>query len=215
MKTKIMFYTIIIVLLMASVLFAKVWRVNNIDGVDADFKDIQEAVDAAQSGDTLYVEGSGKKYGSFTIGGLLPASQKKLYIYGPGYFLEHNPNTQANLQPASIDYITFETGSEGSYIAGLNLYSVSIKVNNITIKRNKIYGISLSSNASNIIIRQNYIHYSLAMSSDNLHTVVTNNIIASIGSSSSDSPITVSNNIIYGGISLGISQEINYSFFQL
>ena len=111
---------------------AKIWRVNNNTGVSADFTTIQAAHDGASSNDTLYLEGSPSSYGSLTC-------NKLLYIIGPGYFLGQVPNTQALVQSAIVSGVTFNVGSAGSVIEGIDLNgnSVGVFAHNITIKRNK------------------------------------------------------------------------------
>jgi hypothetical protein len=47
--------------------FAKIWRVNNNVGVNADFTDGQAAVDAASNGDSIYFEPSRHLYAGITI----------------------------------------------------------------------------------------------------------------------------------------------------
>lgn len=99
---------------------AKVWRVNNNPGVNADFSTLQTAHDAANAGDTLYIEGSATSYGDLTV-------LKKLVLIGNGYFLSDNPKTQYNKYPSTCNLITFSqtknsvdvviaTGAESSVI---------------------------------------------------------------------------------------------------
>ncbi len=61
---------------------AKIWRINNNAGVNADFAGLAAAFSnpALQNGDTIHIEGSSIAY--------LPASfSKRLVLIGPGYFL--------------------------------------------------------------------------------------------------------------------------------
>ena len=55
-------------------------------GNNADFTSLQTAHNAAASGDTLYVAGSSQGYSRLTL-------SKKLFVFGPGYFLTENPDT--------------------------------------------------------------------------------------------------------------------------
>lgn len=111
---------------------AKIWRVNNIPGVNADFTTLQAAHDGASAGDTLHLEGSPTSYGSLTC-------SKKLAIIGPGYFLGENPNTQAVALTAYVGNIYFYVGSEGSIIMGCDFNASTCQVfcDNIVIRRNK------------------------------------------------------------------------------
>src|SRR6266404_6786736 len=109
--------------------FAKIWRVNNNTGINADFTTIQAAHDGAASGDTLYIEGSPNGYGSLT-------SSKSLTIIGPGYFLSLNPNTQALSYTAQVSGIVYNAGSEGSTVAGFDISYLQVYCSNIVIRRN-------------------------------------------------------------------------------
>jgi hypothetical protein len=110
---------------------AKIWRVNNNTGVQADFTTLQAAHDGASSGDTLHVEGSPTNYGSVQL-------TKKLTLLGPGYYLAENPNTQAFLQTAKVTTVYFYVGSEGSSITGFDFdtYTVEIYANDIVVRKN-------------------------------------------------------------------------------
>ncbi len=137
---------------------ATIWRVDRNTSNEADFRTLSAAHSGAQSGDTLYVMGSGVRYGGVTL-------TKKLFIFGPGYFLDQNPNTQARPVSAKGDNIIFSTGSNGSLLTGLDVTHVNIggSVKSITIKRNRIVASTsgdlfiINSSASNSFIVQNYI----------------------------------------------------------
>lgn len=151
---------------------ARIWRVNNLPGVNANFTSLQAAHNSTevQAGDTIHLESSPNSYGSLT-------SSKRLIIIGPGYFLGENPNTQAVAQPAFVGAFTLNRGAEGSVIMGcdFNGSGINIYCDNIVIRRNKftspsgttpdwsvgiIYLYHQSGNGSlpvnNIIISQNY-----------------------------------------------------------
>jgi hypothetical protein len=172
---------------------AKIWRVNNNIGVAADFTTLQAAHDGANAGDTLYLEGSSNTYGSLN-------SSKKLYIVGPGYYLDQVPNTQAVVYSALVSNITLNSGSDGTVLAGLdfNGNGLDVWVNNVSIRRNKfcssngnepIYGagtITLryigngNTGVSNIIITQNYgVQISASYPSNSI--LITNNVLAGHG----------------------------------
>jgi hypothetical protein len=161
-------------------LSAKIWTVDNNPGNSAaNFTSIATAVANASvlDGDTIYVAGSSLDYGtSFTV-------TKKLYIFGPGYFLAENLDLQANTAPASISgSVTFDNGSEGSIIQGMTFENyVYFYTSNITFRRNRTYYFfSFSGSISNIIFVQNYC------------TNATSSSVMSIGSSNTN--ILVSNN---------------------
>jgi len=169
----------------ASSSFATIWQINNV-GNDADFSSITQSLEneSVMNGDTLYISGSTISYGDINI-------SKKLNIIGSGYFLGDNQDTQANLSSAKVGTVTFEQGSEGSSITGMDVYLIQVSVDNITVKRNKIKGIQLSNSVTksikNILIVQNYIttetgigHALLIHSStDANEIIISNNIIIS------------------------------------
>ena len=145
--------------------FAKIWRVNNNPGINADFTTLQAAHNGAASGDTIYLESSPTSYGALT-------SIKKLAIIGTGYFLDVNPGLQAFALPSKVDGLTLNAGSEGTSIEGLSLNgsAVSINgVNDIVIRRNYfgsfngaipdyiVGSVYINNGASNIFITQNYV----------------------------------------------------------
>ncbi len=134
------------------------WRVNNA-GIQAHFTSLQEAASSASvgAGDTLYVEGSASSYGNLDL-------TKRLVIIGPGYFLGQNPETQANLVPAIIEYLTFNTGSKGSVMTGMTVNSwTTVQDTAITLVRNNFAAMNVYNPSINNNISQNVI-YSLNIS---------------------------------------------------
>ena len=124
--------SIVAVFLCANSLFAKIWRVNNNSGVNANFTTVQAAIDSAKAGDTIHIEPSATAYAGVSL-------SKRLIIIGPGYYLGENPNTQANKQSAVLNGITIYLGAAGSVIMGLDFAAntINIYTNDIVIKRNK------------------------------------------------------------------------------
>jgi len=165
------FYLIIAAIsIFSSSSYAKIWRVNNNTGANANFTTLQAAHDSVSNGDTLHVEASPTSYGGLTC-------TKKLTIIGTGYFLDENPNSQAITQSSKTGHIYLNHGSAGTVIMGLDFQAsgINIYAHNIVIKRNKFsspsgttpdYSIgTISINyaenngnipANNIIITQNY-----------------------------------------------------------
>lgn len=171
--------------------FAKIWRVNNNPGVAADFTDLQAAHNGAAAGDTIHIEGSPTSYGGASF-------NKKLIVLGPGYFLDERPNTQALLHSGKVGTITYNMGSEGSVVMGLDFQSsgVSIFTDDILIRRNKFSNINgatpdysigtinlyyHSNNSAiasnNVIISQNY-GLKVAVNYASTGVLITNNFIA-------------------------------------
>ncbi|MCF8374316.1 MAG: hypothetical protein K9H64_22025 [Bacteroidales bacterium] len=160
-------------ILFATNLTAQVWRVNNNNGISADFTTLQSAIDGASNGDTLYIEASSNSYGDGVF-------DKKLIVIGAGYWLNENDSTQANKDDSRVAELTFNNGSQGSQIIGLKVYNgaygyvsnwklLTINVDSISILKCYIYGyqdnsqtfngytIYVNGNRSNIVIQQNWI----------------------------------------------------------
>jgi hypothetical protein len=186
MKKLVLLLSLIIIGLSAQ---AKIYRVNNNPGTGAQFASFQTAHDSAHAGDTIYVEGTNISYGNVNI-------NKKINVIGPGYFLAQNPQTQVNPTTALFGTIICATGSNGTYLTGLeaNYLTLNSGVNNLVIKRNYIHGnggigqpsLYLAGNNANVLIIQNYI------------TGVQNSAYAPLGVYSGCSSITISNNYCEG-----------------
>lgn len=175
--------------------FATVHRVNNTPGVDADYNNLSTAISAATDFDTLYVEGSNTSYGSVTL-------SKPLILIGPGYFLSVNDSTQALKQPAQLGTVTFNTGSQGSYLYGMYVNGrVDINEDSISVYRNRIEYtsgnmIDIANGLKDIVIAQNHIHstsssgISLFINDNCVGILIANNFI----SQDQSSEFSVSNN---------------------
>ena len=148
---------------------ATVWRVNNRPNVDADFTTLLAAFNGASAGDTIYLEGSPFSYGGCTF-------YKPLTIIGTGYWLNENDSTQAYQESSKVGALSFNSGSEGCVIEGLDITfggnsitAITINTNNITIQRNHIKpssgthvsyyatGIYIGAAYNSITIEQNWI----------------------------------------------------------
>ncbi|HYG03558.1 MAG TPA: hypothetical protein VD927_14015 [Chryseosolibacter sp.] len=147
---------------------ANILRVDSNVGNGAPYTTIQAAVDAAVAGDTIQIAGGAVPYSGPTV-------NKQLVFIGPGYFLGENPDTQQNKSPAKIsDAFTFQAGSNGSFVMGLQFetgtYGIALQsgISNIVIKRNYFangsYGILFNATSgaanSNIFVQQNYFAFS-------------------------------------------------------
>lgn len=98
----------------------------NDNNIIAQYTDLQTAIDAANTGDTLYVYGSPNSYGSVNI-------DKELFMFGIG----HDP-AKFNMESSKVDSINLKNGSSGSVISGFSLdeYSISADtlIHNILIE---------------------------------------------------------------------------------
>ncbi len=139
----------------------KSWTVDNSPGSVADFKSFYAATYGTNDGDTLYVMGSKIPYDK---GGNLFRNPR--IIYGPGYFLSENPETQAVTDSAYVQNVLFRTGSEGSEVYGLVIDQVFLNnqasaiddtLRNVSITSNKIREMSINDDAQDILINKNYI----------------------------------------------------------
>lgn len=169
---------------------AKIWRVNNNPGITADFSTLSAAITAAAAGDTLHIESSGINYGSVNI-------NKRLVIRGTGYFLDEtvpNPKTQYLKEAATIASITLAGGSKKTVVEGLVLGSLYLQDSFITVQRNHIGSIYLSSarHIQGDTIRHNYLTGSINLNS----------------SAYKNTGLFIYNNIINGSISV-ISSAVN------
>ena len=145
--------------------FAKIWRVNNNTAVNANYTNIQAAIDAVTTlnGDTIHVEASAAGYGNCYL-------SKKLFIIGPGYFLTEtsplvaNVKTQVNPNIAYLNFMQMQVGSKGSVVSGMyiNSYCViqdtAVTVQHCYINGSVYFGDNYTiTGAINDTIRQNYI----------------------------------------------------------
>ena len=153
---------------------ATIWRVNNQSNYNGSslygdnfggtaaipvFKQISQAVafGIVNDGDTLHIEGSTAVYNGATI-------TKKLVIIGAGYLLTDNPKTSNNTLDTKIDYITFNTKSEGSQVIGLNIIYYTgnggycyVNVSGVTVKRCRLErGVDLGSGINDVYILENF-----------------------------------------------------------
>lgn len=125
-----------VLLLCPLTLSAFIWRVDNDPGRAADFTSLQDAVNSenVEDGDTIYVAGSGANYGTVTI-------TKRLFIYGPGFYLAQNLGETAELSPAIFTTITIGDGTgagAGTLVSGITTTDLNIYASNVTVKRNRI-----------------------------------------------------------------------------
>lgn len=191
---------------------AKIWRVNNTVGANADFSNMTSAISAATAGDTIHVEGSSIEYASFTL-------NKKLVIRGTGYFLNDetpNPKTQYNKNNAYFNSITMAAGSKGSVIEGLAFNSAYLKDSLITFQRNWVayFYLSDSRHIAGDTLRHNFINGGIYLNSgsyQNKGLFVYNNIIKG-QISISPSIITNADGYCINNTFLGNNQFISNNF---
>jgi hypothetical protein len=133
-------FTSILLTVFAAPLFATIHTVSNSPATLAQFNNIQSAVTAAATGDTIYVHGSPNLYAGFT------QTNKRLTIVGPGWGPDKNLPFTAVVNGCTISGTT----SSGSEYQGLVFNSTismaSSHPDNIRFIRNHFAGPSISIN---------------------------------------------------------------------
>ncbi len=189
---------------------AKIWRVNNNPGVNADFTQpgIAVASTSVLAGDTLYIEGSISIYGNFTL-------TKKLTFIGTGsqYIgLQANPHN-AFLGSVAIDSMGSGSAFYGIYITTLFIDTTSNKgTDNCTFSNCRLSGV-YGPSAVNINTKSTGMKFIKSFISLNLanlileNTVIRNNLVDGDMdiSNSSNNNILVRNNNIIGGTIININ----------
>jgi len=135
------------------------------------YKNLQDAHDAANSGDTILVYPFAGKYGGIEV-------KKRLRIVGRGWY----DVAGKNISTAISDYMIFSNGSNGSSLEGFEYdFEVNIDANDITVKRNDLSYILIKSGHSGSVIIQNYIYSqrgsSIIYVANNNEVLIANNII--------------------------------------
>lgn len=161
---------------------ARILRVNNTPGIAVEFTSLTDAYTEAQNGDTLYIEGSATPYLNY---GSTFVINKKLTIFGPGYWLVENGIVNYGAASAKMgDLTTLDIKKEGVNIYGLETADISINASKVIISRCKTGRIKLGS-VSEVSIHQNFIDGNLSGGNDcSSNITFTNNVIiaTSIGS---------------------------------
>jgi hypothetical protein len=171
--------------------FAHHYRVSNVPGASPEFTSLQAAHDASSviAGDTLYIEPSIWSYGSFNW-------TKLLIIFGNGYNLSMNPETQANSLNSIIDNLSINSGADGLQIWGCQITGISFgAVSGIQIRRNYISYINFLGSGANILLLQNYINSIGSYSGAFSNVLIENNFITGLNFLHGGS-VSVRNNII-------------------
>jgi len=144
------------------------------------YKNLRDAHDAANSGDTILVYPFAGLYGAITV-------TKKLRFVGRGWY----DVSGKNISTAISGTMQFDNESEGSSLEGFEYnFKVYIDANDITVKRNDLSYILIKNGHTGLVIMQNYIYTS--RSSDmiiyveqNNEVFIANNVIINSGSSGS------------------------------
>ncbi len=178
----------------------RAWYVDNDSTHAADFRTVQDAIDAAQAGDTVYVAGSERAYDRFNV-------TRRLVLIGTGYFLTENQPSTYFTDGARVGFVDFRPpeggfpGAAGSTMYGFQMLSGAYVQANVLLTRNQVDNQLYIYSACNIF--NNYISYIWIQSSDVNELFMTGNIVASnIASQTGDEPtVYIINNTVGGSIS--------------
>ena len=159
------------------------WTVSNQGGANADFTNIQAAIDAASPGDKIYVHGSPTAYSPFII-------SKKLHLVGSGWWKPQNNIPDDNLNPTSVSGMnslaSIQIEADSAIVEGFHLVWLQIEQDNAIVRYNRITSnvagenpgtLRLANNPNNVFIYGNYIGEGLSGSASNAN--VFNNILIS------------------------------------
>lgn len=105
-------FSFLAVVCMAAAANATIFRVSNVEGSSAPYTTITDAVNVANTGDTIMVDGSATSYGEINIG-------KSVVLIGPGYFLNENDINLVSPAPARAEYV--EMNVEGAIMQGMTV----------------------------------------------------------------------------------------------
>ena len=199
--------SICLALLLCNVSFAKIWRVNNNPGINADFTTAQAANDAVTvvDGDTIHLEPSITVYGSLN-------ATKRLVWLSTGAFLSSHPGEQATLTPGTLSSVVANTGSENSVFSVNSNGNFQIYTSNIRLERCFANGpLYFQAGCNNTVIINCYFKGDFYFSTG-LNCVITNNIFEGqlYGSVSGSAIIT---NNVFNAVTAA-SAQINNSTLQ-
>ncbi|TAL59713.1 MAG: hypothetical protein EPN85_08790 [Bacteroidetes bacterium] len=178
---------------------AKVITVNNNTNSPGQYISLQQAIDSASAGDTIYVHGSATSYGSVNV-------KKRLNFFGTG----HKPN-KSNTLVSEIGNITLDStitvsGASGTRISGFKLsvilgYNGAGGTKNISVNRNYFTSgnTKISVTGQGWVIQNNVIEDLFVNVNNNANTIIRNNIFyKSYILSSSQPTLVVINNVFLG-----------------
>ena len=194
----------------SNITFAKIWRINNVAGVTADFTTAQLAHDniLVLSGDTLHLEPSTVTYGSLVM-------TKRLTIISIGDFFSANPTVQYSPITGRLTSLTINNVNANGSVLHCNITSsLNITgVSNIRIERCHIEGTTTLTTSSSITVLNNFL-FALSISTNTSSIVVSNNIIEYYLDMATTASAIISNNILKAVTPNVISTQIYNSTFQ-
>lgn len=199
---KNLFTILSIAIFTISTIQARILTVNNNNTTAGQYSNLQTAVDAAVSNDTLLIHGSNTNYGNCT----LPAN-KTLTLRGPGW----NPAYKQAGLPATITTLYFAPRAANISLEGLYINS-SIQMNStnedgrtvyhqngVKIQLCRVANLSLARGCSNFILQNNYFQYINGGSDTTSNMVIRYNIFNDFREFVYTSNILVDHNLFVGG----------------
>ena len=178
---------------------ATVRTVNNNPNSPGQYTNLQTAVNASTSGDTIYVHGSATSYGSISI-------KKRLSLFGTGNKPNKTNILVSQLVDIQLDTTNGVSGASGTSIIGFSLnsvngYSGTGGTKNIVISRNYFTsgGTKINITGGNWRIENNIISQSSVNINSKNNIFILNNIFDNASLLGSNQPnVIVSNNIFLG-----------------
>lgn len=178
---------------------AKIWRVNNIAGITANFTTIQAAHDGAAAGDTIHLEPSNTSYGNLTM-------TKKLSIVSTGQFVPENPGFQQDIKMGFVDNVTVSDPAANGSLFSIR-YNGSFVIANGTVANISLQNCaSIRSNTCSFSTNQNENSGVLSIQdADNIN--VSGGWFAAVNIFGNSQNIMINNNIIGGRIQVSGSSS--------
>ena len=172
---------VLIALCMATAAQATILRVSNVTNSGAPYTNIPAAIEAAQEGDTIIVDGSSIEYNDRSNTSGFENIDKRLVFIGPGYLLTQNGVKMNGDLPATISR-AWHVNASGIIIMGFNFTAgIDVYGSNVVITRCKLDAlVEIRNTATNVVLHQNLISNFVNPSNYNewkgYNSQITNNI---------------------------------------
>jgi hypothetical protein len=180
----------LLILLTSATCMATIHEVDNSGNNPGIFQTITAAMNAANPGDTIYVQGTVNNYQSNLV------VNKRVVLIGSG----HKPNKQAPITSQFDPFggITFSPGSSGSVIKGFIMdggINISVGVDSMVITDNRIGQLTLA--GANHLIETNIIGPlgTSSQATSIINTIIRNNVITGQIGSFNQPTVEVTNNV--------------------
>ena len=158
------------------------WIVSNQGGANADFTNVQAAINAASPGDKIYVEGSPTPYGVFNV-------NKKVHLIGAGFWKPQNNIPDPNVYSTRINSNNFDPAviisADSAIVEGFDIVWLEISGDHVVFRYNRVcckqggttnFGLTrLGGYPDGVFIYGNFLQTGLRLAGSNIS--VFNNII--------------------------------------